>query len=154
MEQYWIYTPLILAIIAVITALVSTNKHRARTAVCGEISRNKKIINTLAEVITFNKNEFDNDLIKSFEHSKGFLIKSAKDLEDVVYLDKSRLFKNDERVDLENTYKAFSVVTDVLSFLDRVNSEDEIKAFMLNFKTAVNLALFMADKVLPQETKE
>jgi DUF917 family protein len=117
-----------------------------------EIKRNKNYIRIITQVLIDNKIFFKGDVVKAFEHSKGFLMKSIKDMEDANYIEHRHRFKNDdEYLALESAYKAFAVVADVLSFLDKVNSETETKTFLLNFNTASNTAIKMANKALELE---
>jgi hypothetical protein len=139
-------------VIAVIIAVAVNYKHRMRERVFREIKRNKMYIKTMAEVLVSNNKFFKGDSIKAFEHSKGFLIKSIKDMGETDYLAYRHMFKDDtEYLLLESAYKAFAVVSDVLSFLDKVNSKEEIMAFIANFHTAGNLALQMANKAIGLE---
>jgi hypothetical protein len=151
-HSYWVFFPLILGVIAVIIAIAVNYTHRQRRNVFREIKRNKMHIQTMAEVLVANKKFFNNDIVKTFEHSKGFLIKSIKDMKDVNYIARRHTFKDDDEcLILENAYKAFAVISDILSFLDKINTEKEIKLFMTSFHTAGNLALQMANKALVLE---
>lgn len=150
-SSYWVYFPLILGVIAVFIALLHSYKQHGRDTIIREIKRNTMRIKAIAEVLAMNKEALNDDIRRTFEHSKGFIIKSLKSIEHSAYIDKKHLFKTDEeKLDLENIYKSFSVVADVLAFAECVDTEEELQKFMQNFQTAGNMALHMSNKVLKQ----
>jgi hypothetical protein len=135
--------------------LTSIVRSISRSQIKGEILRNKKLVQSLWYVYRENCKRTDQDHIGSYNHSLGFLMKSIDDIKNDMVLKHFYVYRNTpQEIDVKNIYKAFDVVKDVLKFLDKINTDEEILDFIFKLESSSQLAVDLCDKFLLPAKRE
>lgn len=144
----YIATPFIVLFVVIMIAVASkAHDDECVDAIYKEINNNVLSINAM--VVAFNNALIEHSAEEALAYSKGFLLRSTQDIKGDKYKDKKHKIKKDsDKVVIASAYKLFAVLSDILLFLDKVNTENEIKTFNSHFGYAASAAITKGKEAL------
>jgi hypothetical protein len=146
----YIVSPFIaIFIIIMFIAAIKTYNRECTDAIYREINTNLLYTTAMVQIFIMAQVKFKDKEEEALKYSKGFLLRSTQDLKGDVYKSKKHKIKKDsDRVVIDNAYKSFAILSDILLFLDKVNTENEIKIFNSHFEYATSIAITKGKEAL------